>query len=55
MTHDEQYEGRARYQWVGLFLGPLLALLMLLAGAPEGLGIALVAVVAMTLAPRFLH
>ncbi len=40
MTHDEQHEGRARYQWVGLFLGPLLALLMLLAGAPEGLGIA---------------
>ncbi len=40
MTHDEQHEGRATYQWVGLFLGPLLALLMLLAGAPEGLGIA---------------
>ncbi len=40
MAHDEQHEGRATYQWVGLFLGPLLALLMLAAGAPEGLGIA---------------
>lgn len=39
LAHDEQHEGRARYQWVGLFLGPLLALTMLLAGAPEGLGV----------------
>ncbi len=38
MTHDEQHEGRARHQWVGLFVGPLLALVMLLAGTPEGLG-----------------
>ncbi len=38
MTHDEQHEGRARHQWVGLFVGPLLALIMLLAGTPEGLG-----------------
>jgi sodium-dependent dicarboxylate transporter 2/3/5 len=39
LAHDEQHEGRARYQWVGLFLGPLLALTMLLAGAPEGLAV----------------
>ena len=39
LAHDEQHEGRARYQWVGLFLGPLLALTMLLAGAPDGLGV----------------
>jgi sodium-dependent dicarboxylate transporter 2/3/5 len=38
LTHDERHEGRARHQWVGLFLGPLLAIAMLLAGAPEGLG-----------------
>ena len=38
MTHDEQHEGRARYQWVGLALGPSVAIVMLLAGAPEGLG-----------------
>ncbi|MDH3907727.1 MAG: anion permease, partial [Gammaproteobacteria bacterium] len=38
LTHDEQHEGRATHQWVGLFLGPLLAIVMLLAGAPEGLG-----------------
>lgn len=40
MTQDEQHEGRATYQWVGLFLGPALAAIMLLAGAPEGLGVA---------------
>ena len=38
VTRDEQLEGRARYQWVGLFLGPSLALVMLLAGTPDGLG-----------------
>lgn len=38
MTHDEQHAGRARFQWIGLFLGPALAIVMLLAGAPEGLG-----------------
>jgi solute carrier family 13 (sodium-dependent dicarboxylate transporter), member 2/3/5 len=38
LTHEERHEGRARHQWVGLFLGPLLAIVMLLAGAPEGLG-----------------
>ncbi len=40
MTHDEHHEGRATHQWVGLFLGPALAAIMLLAGAPEGLGVA---------------
>lgn len=39
MTHDDHHEGRATHQWVGLFLGPALAAIMLLAGAPEGLGI----------------
>ena len=38
MTHEDRHEGRARHQWVGLFLGPLLAIVMLLAGAREGLG-----------------
>jgi sodium-dependent dicarboxylate transporter 2/3/5 len=38
VTHDEQFEGRARHQWVGLVLGPALAVVMLLAGTPEGLG-----------------
>jgi sodium-dependent dicarboxylate transporter 2/3/5 len=38
LTHDAQNEGRARYQWVGLALGPSLAIVMLLAGAPDGLG-----------------
>jgi sodium-dependent dicarboxylate transporter 2/3/5 len=37
LTPDEHREGRARYQWIGLFLGPALAIVMLLAGAPEGL------------------
>ena len=40
MTHDDHHEGRATHQWVGLFLGPAIAAIMLLAGAPEGLGIA---------------
>jgi sodium-dependent dicarboxylate transporter 2/3/5 len=40
LTHDDHHEGRATHQWVGLFLGPALAAFMLLAGAPEGLGIA---------------
>ena len=40
LTREERHEGRARHQWVGLFFGPLLAIVMLLAGAPEGLGIA---------------
>jgi sodium-dependent dicarboxylate transporter 2/3/5 len=39
LTHDDHHEGRATHQWVGLFLGPALAAIMLLAGAPEGLGI----------------
>ena len=40
MTDDDQREGRATHQWVGLFLGPALAAIMLLADAPEGLGVA---------------
>jgi len=40
LTHDDHHEGRATHQWVGLFLGPAIAAIMLLAGAPEGLGIA---------------
>jgi sodium-dependent dicarboxylate transporter 2/3/5 len=39
LTHDDHHEGRATHQWVGLFLGPALAAIMLLAGAPEGLSI----------------
>ncbi len=34
---DSMIEGRTLHQKVGLFLGPLLALLMMLSGAPEGL------------------
>jgi len=34
---DTQNEGRSRHQVVGIFLGPLLAALMLLAGPPQGL------------------
>jgi sodium-dependent dicarboxylate transporter 2/3/5 len=34
---DTTIDGRSRHQLVGLFLGPLLALLMQLADAPEGL------------------
>ena len=34
---DSMIEGRTLHQKVGLLLGPLLALLMLLSGAPEGL------------------
>lgn len=34
---DTTIDGRSRHQLVGLFLGPLLSLLMMLAGAPEGL------------------
>ena len=37
MTRDEHHEGRAPHQWAGLFLGPALAIAMLLSGAPEGL------------------
>ena len=37
MTPDEHHEGRARHQWIGLFVGPAVAMIMLLAGAPEGL------------------
>ena len=34
---EQHLEGRSRHQLVGLFLGPLLAIAMVLAGAPEGL------------------
>jgi sodium-dependent dicarboxylate transporter 2/3/5 len=34
---DPQLEGRSRHQLVGLFLGPVLAIAMILSGAPEGL------------------
>jgi sodium-dependent dicarboxylate transporter 2/3/5 len=37
LTDAEQLHGRSRHQWVGLFLGPALALLMLVTGAPDGL------------------
>jgi len=37
LTDAEQLRGRSRHQWVGLFLGPALALLMLMTGAPDGL------------------
>jgi sodium-dependent dicarboxylate transporter 2/3/5 len=37
MSNDTNVAGRARYQMVGLFLGPLIALLMLLSDAPKGL------------------
>jgi sodium-dependent dicarboxylate transporter 2/3/5 len=37
---NEQRQGRARYQTVGLILGPALAGLMLILGAPEGLSAA---------------
>jgi len=36
----ETPEGRAPYQWVGLFLGPALAVVMLLAGPPGELSVA---------------
>jgi len=35
--NDVHHEGRSRHQVVGIFLGPLLAVSMVLAGAPEGL------------------
>ncbi|MGB5629630.1 MAG: DASS family sodium-coupled anion symporter [Woeseiaceae bacterium] len=35
--NDQHHDGRSRHQVVGVFLGPLLALGMSLAGAPEGL------------------
>jgi sodium-dependent dicarboxylate transporter 2/3/5 len=35
--NDLHHEGRSRHQVVGLFLGPMLAAIMVLAGAPEGL------------------
>lgn len=34
---DQHHEGRSRHQVVGVFLGPLLAVSMILIGAPEGL------------------
>ncbi|MEM9689855.1 MAG: DASS family sodium-coupled anion symporter [Pseudomonadota bacterium] len=37
MTNTETMQGRAGYQKVGLVLGPAVAVLMLLLGAPEGL------------------
>ncbi len=36
MTHT-QHEGRSRHQFVGAFLGPVLAASMMLAGPPQGL------------------
>lgn len=38
MTSEISIEGRATYQKIGLILGPLVALLMLLVDAPDGLG-----------------
>ena len=35
--NDLHQEGRARHQLIGLLLGPLLAIAMILSGAPEGL------------------
>lgn len=40
MTSEMSTEGRATYQKVGLLLGPVVALIMLLSDAPEGLGAA---------------
>ena len=37
MTTDKNISGRARYQIVGLFLGPAIAALMLMSDAPDGL------------------
>jgi len=37
MAGDEMIDGRTTHQWVGLFLGPLLAVLILFADAPAGL------------------
>ena len=37
MTTDDHISGRARYQTIGLLLGPIVAILMLLGDAPEGL------------------
>lgn len=37
MTSEENIEGRATHQKIGLFLGPAVALIMLLSNAPEGL------------------
>ena len=34
---DQHLEGRSRHQLVGLFLGPLLAIAMIVSGAPDGL------------------
>ncbi len=38
MTAEISIEGRATYQKIGLLLGPVVALIMLLSDAPEGLG-----------------
>jgi len=40
LNDAETTEGRAPHQWVGLFLGPALAIVMLLAGAPDQLSVA---------------
>jgi sodium-dependent dicarboxylate transporter 2/3/5 len=37
LTDTEQQPGRSKHQRVGLYLGPAIALLMLVAGAPDGL------------------
>ena len=37
MTTDKNIGGRARYQIVGLYLGPAIAAMMMLSEAPEGL------------------
>lgn len=34
---DTQHEGRARHQVIGLFLGPIVAALMMASDAPSGL------------------
>lgn len=38
MTSEENIEGRATHQKIGLFLGPVVALVMLFSDAPQGLG-----------------
>ena len=38
MTTEENIEGRATHQKIGLFLGPVVALVMLFSDAPPGLG-----------------
>lgn len=40
LNDETRPNGRSRHQLIGLFLGPLFAILMLLAGPPEGLALA---------------